>query len=300
MLDATNPVMLALLWLTLVGVLAALAWRTFRRDQREYRRFKRFRTTKRRQLMLRRWLAISFSLFGGITVVVLLASGRFAAPLLTEVQAWTWVSWLLSVFSAHPEITSGVVIGAILGIVGLTILGVLAVRKEGDEIISVGDIQAILPRNRQELVLGGLLSLNAGVVEELLFRLALPALLFATTGNAIVAIVGSLLLFGMMHSYQGVAGILITTIIGALFMAVYVLSGSILGAIIAHAVLDLRSLVIIPMAIGRVHRIDGRLNPRTDPPPRSPVEQAPAEQAPSAQAPAATAATPAAAPPNEN
>lgn len=300
MLDATNPVMLALLWLTLVGVLAALAWRTFRRDQREYRRFKRFRTTKRRQLMLRRWLAISFSLFGGITVVVLLASGRFAAPLLTEVQAWTWVSWLLSVFSAHPEITSGVVIGAILGIVGLTILGVLAVRKEGDEIISVGDIQAILPRNRQELVLGGLLSLNAGVVEELLFRLALPALLFATTGNAIVAIVGSLLLFGMMHSYQGVAGILITTIIGALFMTVYVLSGSILGAIIAHAVLDLRSLVIIPMAIGRVHRIDGRLNPRTDPPPRSPVEQAPAEQAPSAQAPAATAATPAAAPPNEN
>jgi len=290
MLDPTNPVMLALLWLTLVGVLAALAWRTFRRDQREYRRFKRFRTTKRRQLMLRRWLVISFSLFGGITVVVLLASGRFAAPLLTEVQAWTWVSWLLSVFSAHPEITSGVVIGAILGIVGLTILGVLAVRKEGDEIISVGDIQAILPRNRQELVLGGLLSLNAGVVEELLFRLALPALLFATTGNAIVAIVGSLLLFGMMHSYQGVAGILITTIIGALFMAVYVLSGSILGAIIAHAVLDLRSLVIIPMAIGRVHRIDGRLNPRTDPPPRAPTEQAPT----------ATAASPAAAPPNEN
>lgn len=280
MLDPTNPVMLALLWLTLAGVLTALALRTFRRDQREYRRFKRFRTTKRRQLMLRRWLVISFALFGGMTVVVLLASGRFAAPLLTEVQAWPWVSWLLSVFSAHPEITSGVIIGAIVGIVGLTILGVLAVRKEGDEIISVGDIQAILPRNRQELVLGGLLSLNAGVVEELLFRLALPALLFATTGNAIVAIVGSLLLFGMMHSYQGVTGILITTIIGALFMAVYVLTGSILGAIIAHAVLDLRSLVIIPMAVGRVHRIDGRLTPRTDPPPRAPAARAPTEQAP--------------------
>ncbi|MGV8851499.1 MAG: CPBP family intramembrane glutamic endopeptidase [Rhodoglobus sp.] len=263
MLDPTNPVMLALLWITLTGVLTALALRTFRRDQREYRRFKRFRTTKRRQLMLRRWLIISFSLFGGMSAVTLLASGRFAAPLLTEVQAWPWVSWLLMLFAARPEVTTGVIIGAIIGVIGLTVIGVIAVRKEGEEIISVGDIQSILPRNRQELVLGGLLSINAGIVEELLFRLALPALLFATTGNAIVAIVGSLILFGAMHSYQGVAGIIMTTVIGAIFMGLYVLSGSILAAIIAHAVLDLRSLVVIPMAVSRVHLIDGRVNPLT-------------------------------------
>lgn len=271
MLDPTNPVMLALLWLTLVGVLTALALRTFRRDKREYRRFKRFRTTKRRQLMLRRWLIVSMSLFGGMSILTLLASGRFAAPLLVEVQAWTWVSWLLSVLAARPAVTAGVVIGMIVGVVVLTVIGVIAVRKEGDEIISVGDIQSILPRNRQELVLGGLLSINAGVVEELLFRLALPALLFATTGNAVISVVGSVLLFGVMHSYQGVAGIVITTVIGALFMALYVLSGSILVAIIAHAVLDLRSLVVIPMAVSRVHLIDGRLNPLAFPPQRTPA-----------------------------
>ncbi|GAA1224326.1 type II CAAX endopeptidase family protein [Rhodoglobus aureus] len=271
MLDPTNPVMLELLWLTLVGVLAALALRTFRRDKREYRRFKKFRTTKRRQLMLRRWLIVSLSLFGGMTAVTLLASGRFAAPLLAEVQAWPWVSWLLSALAARPTVTAGVIVGMIIGVVALTIVGVVAVRKEGDEIISVGDIQSILPRNRQELVLGGLLSINAGVVEELLFRLALPALLFATTGNAVVSIVGSLLLFGLMHSYQGVVGIVITTVIGALFMGLYVLSGSILVAIIAHAVLDLRSLVVIPMAVGRVHRIDGRLNPLAFPPKQAPA-----------------------------
>ena len=271
MLDPTNPVMLALLWLTLVGVLTALALRTFRRDKREYRRFKRFRTTKRRQLMLRRWLIVSMSLFGGMSILTLLASGRFAAPLLVEVQAWTWVSWLLAVLAARPAVTAGVVIGMIVGVVVLTVIGVIAVRKEGDEIISVGDIQSILPRNRQELVLGGLLSINAGVVEELLFRLALPALLFATTGNAVISVVGSVLLFGVMHSYQGVAGIVITTVIGALFMALYVLSGSILVAIIAHAVLDLRSLVVIPMAVSRVHLIDGRLNPLAFPPQRTPA-----------------------------
>jgi membrane protease YdiL (CAAX protease family) len=270
MLDPTNPVMFALLWITLVGMLTALALRTFRRDQREYRRFKRFRTTQRRQLMLRRWLTISFALFGGMTVLALLVSGRFTTPLLAEVQAWPWVSGLRTLLFARPEVTGGIIIGAVIGIVALTIIGIAAVRNEGDEVISIGDIQAILPRNRQELVLGGLLSINAGVIEELFFRLAVPALIFATTGNAVVAIIGSLVLFGVMHSYQGIAGIVITTVIGALFMALYVLSGSILVAIIAHAVLDLRSLVVIPMAVGRVHRIDGRLTPLTFAPQRRP------------------------------
>ncbi|MBH0131165.1 CPBP family intramembrane glutamic endopeptidase [Salinibacterium sp. NK8237] len=261
MLDPANPVMLALLWLTLGGVLTVLAVRTFRRDQREYRRFKCFRTTKRRQKMLRRWLLISFTLFGGMALVTLVASGAFAAPLLTDVQTWPWVAWLLTLFEDHPSVTVGVLIGAAVGIVALTVVGVIAVRDQDDEVMSLGDVQAILPRNRQELVIGGLLSINAGVVEELLFRLALPALLYATTGNAIIAVVVSLLIFGLMHSYQGITGIVVTTIIGAIFMAVYVLTGSILIAIIAHAVLDLRSLMIIPMAVNRVHLIDGRINP---------------------------------------
>ncbi|MEV8254668.1 type II CAAX endopeptidase family protein [Rhodoglobus sp. NPDC076762] len=271
MLDPANPLMLALLWVLLLGVLTALALRTFRRDQREYRRFKRFRTTKRRQLMLRRWLLISFSLFGGLALVSLLASGAFASPLLAEVQAWPWVSWLLGIFAAYPTVTAGVLIGLLIGFIALTVVAIIAVRNEGEEIVSVGDVQAILPRNRQELVLGGLLSINAGVVEELLFRLALPALLFATTGNAIVAIVLSLLLFGLMHSYQGLAGIVVTTVLGAIFMAVYVLTGSILVTIVAHALLDLRSLVLIPMAIGRVHRIDGRRNPLAFTPKPKPI-----------------------------
>lgn len=261
MLDPANPLMLALLWITLGGVLTVLALRTFRRDQREYRRFKRFRTTKRRQKMLRRWLLISFTLFGGLALLTLLASGAFAAPLLADVQAWPWVSWLLGLLAARPSLTAGVLVGLAIGVIAVTVIAIISVRNEGDEVVSLGDVQAILPRNRQELVLGGLLSINAGIVEELLFRLALPALLFATTGNVIVAVVLSLLLFGLMHSYQGLTGIIVTTVLGAVFMAIYVLTGSILITIIAHALLDLRSLVLIPMAIGGVHRIDGRRNP---------------------------------------
>ena len=243
MLDPENPLMLALLWVTLLGVLAALALRTLRWDKREYRRFKRFRTTRRRQLMLRRWLLISFFLFGGLALASLLASGQFATPLLAEVRAWPWVTSLLGVLSARPGVTAGVIAGLAVGVIAVTVVAIISVRKEGDEV--------------------------------LLFRLALPALLFATTGNAIVAITVSLLLFGLMHSYQGLAGIIITTVLGAAFMALYVLTGSILITIIAHALLDLRSLVLIPMAIGRVHRIDGRRTPFTHSPKPRPTSVEP-------------------------
>ncbi|MGV8876751.1 MAG: CPBP family intramembrane glutamic endopeptidase [Rhodoglobus sp.] len=261
MLDPADPLMLALLWLTLAAILLTLGLRTFRRDQREYRRFKRFRTTGLRQRMLRRWLIISCSLFGGLALIALLASGQFVLPLLREVRSWPWISWLLVLVTTSTSLTIGVIIGLVIAVIALTIVGVIAVRSEGEGLVSIGDIQAILPRNRQELVLGGLLSINAGIVEELLFRLALPALIFAVTGSAIVAVVVSLAIFGAMHSYQGILGIVMTTLIGAVFLLIYVVSGSILLAVIAHAVLDLRSLVIIPMAVSGVHRLDGRINP---------------------------------------
>ena len=50
--------------------------------------------------------------------------------------------------------------------------------------LSARDIHALLPRNRGELRYGALLSVNAGVVEELLFRLAFPVLIFAATDSA--------------------------------------------------------------------------------------------------------------------
>ena len=142
----------------------------------------------------------------------------------------------------------------------VTLLGIGAARKE-DEIVAVGDIRALLPRNRQELRLGALLSINAGVVEELLFRLGMPALIFGATGSAVAAIVVSVALFGALHVYQGVPGIVGSTIVGALFLLTYVVSGSILVPIVLHAVFDLRSLVLIPVAVYGVHRVDGVANP---------------------------------------
>ncbi|HWR86352.1 MAG TPA: type II CAAX endopeptidase family protein [Rhodoglobus sp.] len=257
-LDPAWPLTRPVLWVALAVLLALLVVRAIRRDRREYQRFKRYRTTKRRQVMLRRWLLESFLSFGGLTAVMLLLAGGFVAPLLAQVQAWTPVRYLREAVSASPVLTGAVLLGLVLGLVGLTAVGVAAARQEG-EVPAVGDIRALLPRNRQELVLGGLLSVNAGVVEELAFRFALPALLFGASGDAVVAVVGSVVVFGLLHLYQGVPGIIGSTVVGVLFMAAFVLTGSIVVPIVLHALFDLRSLVLIPVAVYEAHRIDGRV-----------------------------------------
>jgi membrane protease YdiL (CAAX protease family) len=119
---------------------------------------------------------------------------------------------------------------------------------------SIGDVQALLPRNRAELKWGAALAINAGVVEELLFRLALPALIFGVTGSAVAAVAASILIFGFLHIYQGLPGIVGSVILGAAFMAIYLSSGSIVVAIVVHALFDLRSLVLIPVVVFGVHK----------------------------------------------
>jgi uncharacterized protein len=120
---------------------------------------------------------------------------------------------------------------------------------------TIGDVQALLPRNRAELPYGAALSINAGIVEELLFRLAMPALIFAFTNNVVISVVGSVVVFGALHAYQGIAGVVGATVIGAVLMAVYLGTESIVVAIVVHALFDLRSLVLIPVLVTRAHRI---------------------------------------------
>lgn len=258
MLDPSWALTRPLLWLALVGLAVLLVVRSVRRDRREYRRFKRYRTTAKRQAMFRRWLTSAFLSFGGLSVAILLLAGAFVAPLLEELEGWPVLRDIRSFAATDTALFVVIVVGVIVGLTALTVIGIVAARAEPD-VVTVGDIRAMLPRNRQELLLGGVMSINAGVVEELLFRLALPALLYGASGSAVVAVVGSVLFFGALHLYQGVAGIVGTTIVGALMFALYVVFGTIAAPMIAHALFDLRSLVLLPIGVYGAHRIDGRV-----------------------------------------
>lgn len=264
MLDPDWMLTRPLLWLALAALAGFLVVRAVRKDRREYRRFKMYRTTAKRQAMLRKWLWESFATFGGLSVLLLLLAGFAVVPLLKELTMWPGVRELRGLVANHFGIVVGAIAGGILGLALLTVIGVRAARAE-QHVPTVGDVGAMLPRNRQELRLGALLSLNAGVVEEVLFRLAIPAAIYGASGSAVTAVVASVVLFGALHAYQGPLGITASTVVGTLMMLLYAVSGSILVPIVIHVLFDLRSLVLIPVAVYRVHRFDGVKTPVTKP-----------------------------------
>jgi len=242
-------VTLALLALLLV-VLAQLIWRAVTRERRDYARFKRLRSTALRRKVFRRWILESWLMLGGLAAIVLLAASAYVEPALRDTREWG----PFALIPYDTDTLAGILTGFGVVIVVAMVVPILLLRRRLDEVPAIGDIRAILPRNRGELPYGAALGLTAGIVEELLFRLALPALLFGVLGSipggGPLAFGIAALLFGALHLYQGPLGILFAFVLGLLFTALYVVTGSILAPIALHALVDLRSLVLIPIAIG--------------------------------------------------
>jgi len=244
-------VQLALVSLLLV-IVVLLMMRAVSRERREYGRFKRLRSTVGRRKVYRRWLRESFFMFGGLSAIVLLATSQFVAPALADTRSWTPVAATLDAITT--PLGTGITIAVVILLVALLVVPIFLLRNEEEAIPTVGDIGALLPRNRGELGYGAALGINAGLVEELLFRFALPSLLFGILGSGPVSFLIASLLFGLLHLYQGPVGVITSAVLGLVFCAIYVLSGSILLAIVVHALFDLRSLVLIPAVVTKVWR----------------------------------------------
>lgn len=236
--------------LALLGVVTGvLVWRAIARERRDYARFKRLRSTAARQKVYRRWVIEAFLALGGLSVATILGSWGSIDALLEGAQEWTPIAAARDVLAGPFGIL--IAVGITVVVLGFLVLPIVVLRGTPiDEAPALGDIRALLPRTRGELPYGVALSVNAGVVEELLFRLGMPALVFAVTGNALVAFVAATLLFGVLHVYQGPTGVVLSTVLGVVFGCLYLVTGSILAPIVLHALIDLRSMVLIPIALG--------------------------------------------------
>lgn len=102
----------------------------------------------------------------------------------------------------------------------------------------LASVSALLPRTPGERLGFALLSITAGICEEILYRGYLPWYLGAWAGPW-VAMGASCVLFGFGHVYLGFPHVVRTAIIGAALAFVAVLSGSLLPAILIHATMDL-------------------------------------------------------------
>ncbi|MGM0589366.1 MAG: CPBP family intramembrane glutamic endopeptidase [Bacteroidota bacterium] len=108
-------------------------------------------------------------------------------------------------------------------------------------------IQGSLPN----LILGLIVVwITAAFLEELIFRAfminALDKLMGSTTSSSILALVVSSMIFGLVHAYQGVTGILMTGSLGFIFGVAYLLNGRrIWPLIIIHGAIDTIGLISI-------------------------------------------------------
>ena len=126
----------------------------------------------------------------------------------------------------------------VVALILLALLGNLLVRISGSHIDpqKIGDVtQKLAPITGAEMMLFLVLSVSAGVCEELVFRGYLQQQ-FARMGRRVwVGVALSALVFGGAHGYEGVAGMLLISAYGAMFGVLVLLRRGLRTGMIAHA-----------------------------------------------------------------
>jgi len=100
-------------------------------------------------------------------------------------------------------------------------------------------ISPLAPHGIAEAMLWVLLSISAGISEELVFRGYLQRQLTAFTGRTSLALFLQVAVFGIAHGYQGVRSCLVIAVYGALFTLVALWRKSLRPGMIAHAWTDI-------------------------------------------------------------
>ncbi|MBB3691600.1 CPBP family intramembrane glutamic endopeptidase [Sphingomonas sp. BK580] len=234
------------LWLA-VG-LASLAL-FLRGGTRHYRWLYRPGGDARRRRFLLRALRPTLH-FAVVTLVALVALGRLHA--LAQLPAEFAPARAAAIDLAGGTMPLDLLAWSTLG--GLAVGGVIAglVERWRGRSVTLGDVESVLPTTRGELGWGTLLSVTAGVTEELFFRLLLPLLLVSCGVPGVAAFALSCALFGAAHRYQGWIGMAATALVGAVLTLAYLLSGSLAAAMLLHVAIDLNALVVRPLLSGRV------------------------------------------------
>jgi len=244
-----------MLKLLLLVLCVAVMWWFVRNDAAEYAAFKRLTTSADRQRFYRRWVVKSFLTLFGTTIVSLLILRQLQALITLPAEFIPLAARLAARMPLTQVLDKSFLIGfasaaAITGILG----GVLLAKKTQTSHAVLGDIEPLMPRNSAETGWAALLSLNAGLSEECFFRLLLPLLLAGLLHSPLLAFVIATILFGLMHFYQGVAGVLMTTLVGVVLAGLYLWTGDLWIAMAAHGGLDLFGLVVRPTLMRLLHR----------------------------------------------
>ncbi|MDG2533290.1 CPBP family intramembrane metalloprotease [Sphingomonas sp. HITSZ_GF] len=231
--------------LLLIVSLAVLIW--FRRnDVRSFRRFRAVDDSARRQRIFLRWARNTCLMYLGVPLIGLALLGRIEA--LWRVPADLFGPALLAAPGLNDDflalLAGSVVAGGVLG--AILALLVRRRRKPARTAVPGLDITPMVPRNRAELLRVIPLAVNAGISEEVFFRLYLPLLVVLCGAPPAFAFIAVTLIFGLLHRFQGWLGVLVTAVTGATFALLYLGTATLLAPIAFHLLINLNSLVLRP------------------------------------------------------
>ncbi|MCP5360764.1 MAG: CPBP family intramembrane metalloprotease [Sinobacteraceae bacterium] len=89
--------------------------------------------------------------------------------------------------------------------------------------------------------------LRAGLTEELFYRGYALERLSTLTGSTWIAAVPTITLFGLFHSSQGPAGILIAAVVATIFTVLYLRRRDLPAVMLTHVAIDLIPNVLLPL-----------------------------------------------------
>jgi membrane protease YdiL (CAAX protease family) len=172
---------------------------------------------------------------------------------------WVNSARSLSLLGLELQINQPFLIGAALTIASIIVLllqlrQVMSASQEKIAAIRkmIGKLSFMLPQTGNELARFYMVSITAGIVEEILWRGFLIWYLSQMMPLWSAALL-SAIAFGLAHAYQGWAQVPKITLVGAAFAGLYLLSGSIWLPMILHAAVDILQGRLTYEALHRSH-----------------------------------------------
>lgn len=142
----------------------------------------------------------------------------------------------------HMNIASWVILGLIIFLIFLFYTELKKVGTYDREITkkiynNIGDLVHIIPHSKSELKPFYFLAFTAGFVEELIYRgfLLWYTTLFLPDWAAILT---TILIFGLIHSYQGFVNVIKVTGLSVIFVTMYLLTESLIIPMFFHFIFD--------------------------------------------------------------
>jgi len=169
---------------------------------------------------------------------------------------WLWQRRPLADLGLQPRFTWGLLgVAAGFAIVAAYVLVQRRNALADDQALGrlreqMQNLERMLPHSRVELTWFARLAVTAGICEELLYRGYLIWYLEHWTGLVPAALVASVV-FGFGHAYQGPRGVVVTTLVGLVMSAAYLITGSLVAGMVIHALMDLHAGHMAQVAFAR-------------------------------------------------